>query len=349
MDELLERFETLYPADQSSVARIECGLSNVVGEVPSTVVTRYSPLSRLRTLLKGGLFLRYCQLGPGADFKLVPSRQSKYLFSSRNFFGVETSDSEIFLGHIGTGFMADLHASALPGPGNQIIEFISKILEPRAATTDFGRKRGLFVVLVGLDGSGKTTVARKLCCLAGAQKRFKKVRYFHWLPRLGQSLAFPLPDLNPTPRKPKLAPHACRSLLSIARLFKNIVLTNIAYWLRIRRLLRRNSLILSDRYYYNYYLDPASVKYAGPSRVLYWAQRFFPPPDLVVVLKTPPEVLRSRKQELSEHEILQQSEILHRLQFRARTTLEVDASLPALDVARNIMDKVVHLANERES
>ena len=227
-----------------------------------------------------------------------------------------------------------------------MIEFISKMFQNRKAARKFRPKRGLFVVLVGLDGSGKTTVARKLCGLVAGEGRFDSVHYFHWLPRLSKHAEFSFPDLNPVPRKRKLEANIWRSSISIIRLLKNILLTNLAYWSRLHWRLRRNALILMDRYYYNYYLDPASVKYYGPGWLLEWARRLFPKPDLVVVLKTRPQILLSRKQELSEEEVLRQIQVLDRLQFRAGHTIEVDASLSPGEVARKVMEKILEVADE---
>jgi len=133
--------------------------------------------------------------------------------------------------------------------------------------------RGAMVVLVGLDGSGKTTVARNICSLAAQRERFRKVRYFHWLPSILGRSEIPLPEYRNLPRKPALRPNTLRSWLSAARLFKNIVRANISYLIRVRPLLRAGSLVLVDRYFYNYFLDPVSVKYYGPAWLLERAPR----------------------------------------------------------------------------
>jgi thymidylate kinase len=108
---------------------------------------------------------------------------------------------------------------------------------------------------------------------------------------------------------------------------------------------RRNSLVLLDRYYYNYYLDPDSVKYSGPTGWVDRMRPLFPRPDLVVVLKAPPDVLLARKQELSEAEIRRQSAVLDQLQFQAAHTLEVAASRPAADIALTILQKIIKIAD----
>jgi thymidylate kinase len=311
----------------------------------SSAVGQHSPFELLRTLFKGGLFLRNFVLSNDGDIKKVISRLTRCLFPNRAFLAVETADSQTFVAHVASGFMAELNASSGPA-SRQIIEFISQILEQQRNTGKLRWKRGVFAVLVGLDGSGKTTVARKLCGLAAMRERFTEVRYFHWLPSLSKPTEFPLPDPKPVPRKPKLQPNLWRSAISIQRLFKNIVLSNLAYWLHFGWRFRRSALLLTDRYYYNYFLDPASVRYYGPDSVLNWARRFFPKPDVVIVFQTSPEILRSRKQELSEEEILRQNQLLRALDFRARQTFTVDASLPVPHVTAAVMNAILKIAHE---
>src|SRR6266436_4096588 len=85
------------------------------------------------------------------------------------------------------------------------------------------KTRGAFVVLVGLDGSGKTTVARKICCRVAARNSFHQVRYSHWQPKLTRQTRFPLPDFTEVPRKKPQKKNVVRWLTSALRLFKNLV------------------------------------------------------------------------------------------------------------------------------
>jgi len=128
--------------------------------------------------------------------------------------------------------------------------------------------------------------------------------------------------------------------MSGLRLFKNVIVANLAYWIRTEPLLRQGALILVDRYYYNYFLDPVSVRYYGPQWLLERARRLFPRPDLVVVLKAPANTLLARKQELSVDEILRQNEILEGLRFEARQVMTLDAGRPPEELADLILDKL---------
>jgi hypothetical protein len=59
-----------------------------------------------------------------------------------------------------------------------------------------------------------------------------------------------------------------------------------------------------------------------------------------VVLRAPSEVLLARKQELSAEEISRQIALLDRLPIKAGGVLELDASRPAGETARDILKEL---------
>ena len=299
---------------------------------------------QVRTLFKGGLFVLTYRLAHDADLSRAVRQHARCLYSRRTIVCAEDSAGRLYFGHVSTGFMVTSEPSE--SPDNQdfsqlFIEFISDLLQRSAVTTAWGRpRRGLLCALVGLDGAGKTTLARNLCELAGASKRFSGVRYFHWRPKVFEQMEFPLPEFRNLPRKTALVKNPLNSVLSTVRLARNALLVQLAWWFTVRPLLRQGCLVLVDRYFYNYRLDPASVKFAGSSKLLQFAERLFPPPDVVVTLAAPPEILLARKQELSEAEIRRQSETLAQMKFNAGRVIVADASLPAGDIARNTMSEI---------
>lgn len=344
MDDFFRRIKFLYPTEKSATHAFR--VSPKEGAHFGRLGVRLRA-KRLYSLFKGGLFIRSYYLDGDKDIRRLIGMHSRYLYASRTFVWAEDSRFRTCLGHAASGFMADLNPVGGAAVSNdKAIGFISRILEQyHSEPKRESGKQGLFVVLVGLDGSGKTTVARQLCCLGAEESRFRKIRYFHWQPAIIGPASFPLPEHGNLSRKPELRRDAFRSGLSVARLGKNLLSANLAYWLRVRPLLRRNALVLVDRYFYNYFLDPVSVKYYGPAWLLERVRRWFPRPDLVVVLKGPAEVLLARKQELAREEILRQSAILERLRFEAAQMLEVDATEPAEEVARKVWQKIVGLGS----
>ena len=306
-------------------------------------------LRRLRTLFKGGLFVRFYRLAHDTDLRRVIKTHPRLLYASRAFFCQEDSGRRACLAHVRTGCMSESGPSAADGEGGLItllIEFISTVLEkerqPGAAQKG---RHGVSVVLIGLDGSGKTTLARNLARLAATDSRFDGVRYYHWRPKIFNALEFPLPEFRETPRKPPLPKTPLNSLLSALRLVKNVLVANLASFFRVRPLLRRNYLVMTDRYFYNYRLDPDSVKYAGPAWLLNSLLPLFPRPDLVITLEADAATLLARKRELSPEEIARQIALVRDLDLHGARRLSVDASQPADHVARATLAAITAAAN----
>jgi hypothetical protein len=332
-DDLMRKIEFLFPAQKCFIQTID--LTNV------TIIAKKWDLGlklrRLRTLFKGGLFVRHYQLARDTDLGKIIKTHPRHLYPSRAFLCMEDSRQRACLAHGGTGFMTDSAANESDGKNDSstfLIQFISSVLEKEKQpqqTAD--RPRGTFAVLIGLDGSGKTTLARNLCRLTSAGARFDGVCYYHWRPKLWNRSEFPLPEFSETPRKEPLRKTWFNSLLSCLRLLKNVLLTNLAWHLRVRWLARRNHLVLIDRYYYNYHLDPDSVKYVGPQWLLKLLLPLFPKPDLIITLNAGAETLLARKRELSAEQIARQIAIKDNLDFQGTPCVAVDAREPALRVA----------------
>jgi thymidylate kinase len=343
-DSLMHRVNFLFPASKCVVQTFDL----TRGTLADTRWSLKLRLNRLRVLFKGGMFVRAYETGRDADLAPILRTHAGYLYPACTFMCVEDSMGRLYMAHCNSGLMMT-HAPAsrrdMPDFSQLFVGFISKILERTAAVAGEKQpKTGMFCVLVGLDGSGKTTLARNLCTLVADESQFSGVRYFHWRPKVFANTEFPLPEFQNLPRKEPPPQSVPASLLSGARLVKNLLLTTLAYHLRVRPLIRRGYLVLVDRYFYNYYLDPASVKYSGPRWLLDQVRKFFPQPDFVVTLKAPPNVLLQRKQELAETEITRQAAALDGLPLAAARVVAADASQPEAEVAQTVMQAILEAA-----
>jgi thymidylate kinase len=338
LQELLRRMEFLYPAQKSARLAFQVPAGNP-GVARLTLRLQFE---RVRTLFKGGVFLRYYSLQDRADVRRVVAFHAWTIYPSRVFICEETQAGETCLAHSKSGFMQ----TSAPGESTdlaagRLVQFVCGVME-RGVRPSGARPpaQGVSVVLLGLDGSGKTTIARQLCSAAGDQPFCNGVRYFHWIPVPFRRHQIPLADSGLTPRKEVMKASFSRSLASNARLLKNLLVAKLGFRLRVKRLKKRGCLVLMDRYFYNYLLDPVSVKYYGSARLLEWARNHFPAPDLAVVLGAQASILLKRKPELSEPEIRRQSALLESMPLRAGRILRLDATRNPAEIATEIMKAV---------
>ena len=158
---------------------------------------------------------------------------------------------------------------------------------------------GRFVVLVGPDGVGKTSVARALL-----DHYRGPAAYFHFLPPFDGQWPTPGPTSVPLP-KPR---EGGSVMLGSIRLLRNAVRCWIRYLKSVRPALKRSFLIVGDRWMYGYLVQPDAMKFHGPDLLLRAVMRLLPRPHLIVNLTAPPHVIRARKQELTlsqiEHELV---------------------------------------------
>jgi thymidylate kinase len=189
----------------------------------------------------------------------------------------------------------------------------------------------VIVVLLGTDGSGKSTVLERL--ERQLTPRFVDVRVLHLRPRLGRG--------GPSGGKSVPDPHALAPRGALASALKLLFLLfdygTLYPWIwRQRGAPAPGGLLLFDRYYHDILVDPRRYRYGAPlwlARALGW---FVPRPDLWILLDAPTEILRARKQEVSEAELDRQRRSYRDLVDRFRHSYVVDAAKPLEAVSREI-------------
>lgn len=187
------------------------------------------------------------------------------------------------------------------------------------------RNKGCFVVLIGPDGVGKTSLARAL------HNRFSgDFRYFHFRPTLrAQSIGEPASGGRP------LSADRPRMITGWFRLGVNFIRFWLGYLLVVRPIRRRGGLVVGDRWAFGYILDPNSVRYAGPRWLAALALLALPRPDLICALVAPASVIHARKPELEVAEIDRQLFEMKRMPLEV---VPIDASIGPPELAAQILN-----------
>ncbi len=190
------------------------------------------------------------------------------------------------------------------------------------------RPPGLFVVLVGPDGAGKT--AAGLALREGLSGTFYRELglYLHWKARVVKRPSDPTGT-------PCADPHGAppRSRVSSVLFLAHVAEMAVAHWLKVWPVLFKNGLVLVDRYYYDFLVDPRRYRLRVPTGLAWTGYRLVPHPDLVLLFDAPTEVLRSRKREVSAEETERQRKAYRDVCRRLDSARTIDATQPLDRVA----------------
>ena len=201
---------------------------------------------------------------------------------------------------------------------------------------------GLFVVMMGPDGSGKTTIntlVRQRVATA-----FWMKRYFHFRPFVGTA-----DDETDIVTDPHGVPPR-GTVSSLAKLVYYVFDYVVGYMTRVRPVVSRTGLVIFDRYYADIAVDPARYRFGAPHWLLRVFRPLIPQPDLYLFLDVDADVILSRKQEVSREECIRQVDAYRKSAEKLNNAVLLDASQPPGVVANQAAWSILNrLADRIES
>lgn len=201
---------------------------------------------------------------------------------------------------------------------------------------------GMFIVLLSPDGGGKTSVSRGI--LHELRKSFRRTRYLYWrpgiLPELRDLLKFRFKTVegrtNPDPHGRKDQGR----FVSYIR-FLYYTLDFLMGYFKIRFLKTITTLVVMDRYYYDFLIDKKRYGFNIPDYLPKMIFKIIPKPDIVIYLDNEPEELYARKKELPLEEIKRQIEKFRELVSKMPNAHTVNTRLTLKDVIQETCGIVI--------
>lgn len=188
----------------------------------------------------------------------------------------------------------------------------------------------------GPDGAGKSAVAERLA--AELPPSFSGLQIHHLRVPLWRSSSRVLVVTNPHAQGPRGLVLSCLKLLYM------FAQSWLAHLLRVLAWVRHGHLMIFDRFFLDYAIDPQRYRLAASSvRLASLLGEFAPQPDLQVVLDVPADELQRRKPEVTPSESKRQRQEYAARIARLPNALLVNADRPVTDVSAEIFREILKL------
>ena len=183
-------------------------------------------------------------------------------------------------------------------------------------------KKKIIISFMGVDGSGKTTLAKNL------QKVIKNSQYLHLKPYIL------FQDRRRVVKKPQ---QEKKSLFILS--FLSVLSWLISY----RFFFFQNTskkIYIFDRYAHDLLIDPLRYRHGLPIKFTKFFLQFFPQPDLWIFLKPSLRIIKSRKIELHDSEINRQIQEYIKFFKHKKNVIMLNTNMQKKKIITKILTKI---------
>jgi len=194
---------------------------------------------------------------------------------------------------------------------------------------------GLFIVLMGVDGSGKSTIANEL--IIRSEVSFRRIKHYHSRVRVLKDLSkVKSKNVNADYNKPHSKTRKSGKLVSALKFAYYFMDYKIGNYI-ITKAKIQSSLVLIERYYYDYYIDKIRYNINLSDGYLRFWQHFIKKPDVIYILTGDSQILCDRKNEITVSEINKQKERFERFFKNKNNVVFIDTTTQSIDECVSLM------------
>ena len=153
--------------------------------------------------------------------------------------------------------------------------------------------KGTWVVFLGSDGSGKSTLINQLSFFCS--KLYTGVNYYHFRPYF-------FSNKNPHLSSPVVNPHSLPARFSLFSYLKFLYFYFdylFGYFFVLRPKINNGEIVFFDRHLIDVIVDPKRYRYNSSINFIKFLYNLLPKPDLFFILNADPKIIQNRKKETS--------------------------------------------------
>lgn len=225
--------------------------------------------------------------------------------------------------------LSKLHKSLLKNTSSLVADLHYKFFDIKRKIERIMHPTGMFIVLLGVDGAGKTTIATKL--KEQYVTAFRKINHYHSRVRILKDISQVKKDAAPidasNPHSKKKQANKLVSIVKFGYYFLDFLMGNII--ISVAKI--KSSLILVERYYYDYSVDKIRYNLNLSNRFLNFFSAFILKPAAIFILTGDSQKLLERKHEISIQEIDEQKQKLEKMFVNDPKAVFIDTTEASVD------------------
>ena len=200
-------------------------------------------------------------------------------------------------------------------------------------------KRAPLVAIMGVDGSGKSTVIEAIKEeFETNQNRDVHIWYRN---KKFVNASAPIAHHN-------LPPYS--RIVSIGKLLYKAIRWTFSYYTHIATLREKGSLVLCDHFYFYYIaIDPLRFRYGGPQWLAWEVAKRIPRPNISILLTVTFDVVNQRKEELPRETMYTLIQAHQQLEQKLPDVYSIDANRSLHEVVHEVLEIINNKTETSES